>query len=233
MGCAPRTARSRDVHHRDEWVARCRTRRRLGFDVDAEDRAEHVGVLRVGERVAGAPAVAEPVPEHAVGTEVDGAAVVVRRRLVERQEGAPAREDGCVTGHDQYVETAVAVCIRVAEVEAGAVRREGDSQQTAFAVARHVVADVDDRVAEGTGVEVERAHATGAFGDVDLGGSGARRHRDGRLGSGDRLEAHLHVGRRRASSSGRRDPIAAGRARAGTRATAQAPSPCDVVRRRL
>ena len=73
---------------------RCRPRRPTRCGIDAQDLAERRReVLAVAVRVAGGAAVAEADVEHAVGPELEIAAVVVRVRLLHEEHAAARARD--------------------------------------------------------------------------------------------------------------------------------------------
>ena len=116
--------------------------------VDPQQLAEQVGrIARPSFGVAARPAVAHRHVEHAVGTELQIAAVVVRVRLVDVQQHALGVDVERAVGGDRVLgDDRVAVVVGVVEPGQRAVGGEGDPEQAALAVGARPVGEVGDLV---------------------------------------------------------------------------------------
>ena len=144
-------------------------------------------------RVVLAAAVAEADVEHPVGTGDDLAALVVRVRLRDDEELAPARRHDGLAAHPVLVDVRVVVRVGVVDVELRSVGRERDAEES-FLVAVREGADREDRRGGEVAGRVDDAYSTGLLGDEHVRVVRAPRERDRAVEARhDGRELHAHA----------------------------------------
>ena len=157
------------------------------------------------EPVVRTAAVTEPGPQVSVRPEGQLAAVVVARRLVERQQHAPALGLRNLAFHRHHRDPAVGGGVGVAEIQLGAVGAEDHAQQPVLASLADLGADIghelrsDVRVSLAGGGRVQQPHLPRERGDIPLAGPRPGDERNRRLDVCNRHQLESHVGKRRHS----------------------------------